>query len=74
MTAEALRFFDKRWSITAAAAAGLPVPRTWIVSDDIDEFPVFYKPAEEGTGVRGVAHCHEEIPASGEETLIFQEL
>ncbi len=72
MRREALRFYDKRWSIEAAAAAGVPVPKTWFKSDEISVFPVFFKSKEEGGGTRGIANRREEFPRFSDD-LIFQE-
>jgi len=73
MSREALRFYDKSWSIETAARAGLPVPRTWLDPREIPAFPVFFKPGKEGGGTRGIAHHEDDLPSTSEE-LIFQEL
>lgn len=74
LTKTALRVFDKPWIIAHAAAIGIPVPATWRRLEDVKEFPLFYKQRiEQGGGVRGIAQCAADIPASNREQLIFQE-
>lgn len=72
MSAEALRFYDKPWSLEAASAAGIPVPLTWGDAKDVDDFPVFFKSRAEGDGCRGLARSAAELP-SATKGLIFQE-
>ncbi len=74
MNQDALRFYDKVWSLELADDAGVPTPRTWTRAEDIKRYPVFYKPDREGGGeTRGVAHGPQDLPPD-EEALIFQEL
>lgn len=72
MSREALRFYDKHWSIDAASQAGIPVPHTWYNPTDITAFPVFFKSSTEGGGQRGIAHEPKELPSDAN-GLIFQE-
>jgi len=72
MSREALRFYDKPWSIDAALVAGVPVPETWYSADAIESFPVFFKSATEGGGRRGLARQRGDLPDDLGD-LIFQE-
>lgn len=72
MPPAALRFYDKVWSLEAAAAAGLPVPRTWTEPGDIAAFPAFFKSRAEGGGRRGIAHNRSDLPEDTRD-MIFQE-
>lgn len=74
LTQSSLKFFDKAWSFDIAREAGVPVPKTWLNPEEITEFPVFYKPAREGHGTRGVATSRDKLPAVGSEELVYQEL
>lgn len=71
LTRAALRFFDKPWSLALAAEAGVPVPTTWQDAPHKREFPIFYKSATEGGGIRGLARTFDELPDI--DGLIYQE-
>lgn len=73
MSPDALRFYDKPWSINAAVGAGVPSPQTWINRAGITGFPVFYKSRAEGGGARGIAINAGELPLTDED-LIYQEI
>lgn len=71
----ALKVFDKIWSIRKAFSLNIPAPETWNNYKEIQpvEFPIFYKQKfERGTGDRGVAKKPDEIPEEVSD-LIFQE-
>ncbi len=72
MTPDVLRFYDKVWSLGVAEQAGVPSPKTWVHSHDIESFPVFYKSGREGGGDRGIAYRSEDLPRLSD-GLIFQE-
>ncbi len=72
MMPEALRFYDKAWSLDVASQAGVPIPQTWFDPEEVPDFPVFYKSTEEGGGRRGLTRSADEIPGNPAE-LIFQE-
>ena len=72
MSRDALRFYDKQWSIDAALAAGVQVPKTWYSVDAIGAFPIFFKSATEGGGRRGIARQPADLPTHTDD-LIFQE-
>lgn len=71
MTASALRFYDKPWSLALATRAGAPVPATWKSEAEDLRFPVFYKSKAEGGGARGLARVGAELPQNPD--LIYQE-
>lgn len=76
MTRDALRVYDKMWAIERAASIGLPVPTTWRLVTEIQQYPVFYKTAcEEGGGRRGIAWNRADLVAiEQEDKHIYQEL
>jgi hypothetical protein len=75
MSAASLRFFDKVWSLERAAAAGIPVPKTGRVPEDVGRYPVFFKGAvEDGAAARGVASHPEDFPDLAPGQFLFQEV
>ena len=74
LSREALRVFDKPWMLAQATACQVPVPVTWLQSGEIVDYPVFFKEKyEQGGGRRGIARQPTELPASGQDGLIYQE-
>lgn len=74
LTREALRVFDKPWMLAQATACQVPVPVTWLKAGEIQHYPTFFKEQRErGGGRRGIARQPTELPASGQDELIYQE-
>jgi hypothetical protein len=75
LTQDALRVYDKAWIIAMASDVGIPTPITWQSLTDVTSYPLFYKQNQEwGGGARGIAKNEREVPFTGRDTLIFQEL
>ncbi len=75
LTQRALKVFNKIFLLSNAKKAGIPIPKTWVDINDIEDYPVFYKQHhEKGGGTRGIAHSKGDIPKKFKDELIFQEL
>ena len=74
LSQDALRVFEKEWSISKAKMVNVPVPATWYSVSEIDCYPIFFKKKKEhGGGDRGVATVEKDIPNEYISDLIFQE-
>jgi len=75
LTQNALRVYDKIWTLAIASDIGIPIPVTWQNLANVTSYPLFYKQSQEwGGGARGIAKHEGDIPLTVRDTLIFQEL
>jgi len=68
-------FFDKIESLKRVSDTGIPVPKTALSIEDINDYPVFFKQDfERGSGARGILFEREDFyRITDERGLIFQE-
>lgn len=76
LTKEALRVFDKVWTLNLAKELGIPIPITWVDIEEVEKYPIFCKKrVEQGAGFRGVLVSPEDAKrkCKAKNEYIYQE-
>lgn len=76
LTKKSLDVMDKHSFLQKASDVGVPIPKTYKISSEIENFPVFYKDDREATDsqkIKGIANSKAELPEN-ENGVLFQNL
>jgi hypothetical protein len=67
-----LQVFDKIPFLAMVEKLGVPIPETYLKTDEIKEFPVFFKQRfEKGVNLRGILYTRAELEELSQEVPIF---
>lgn len=75
MSKAALQVYDKITFLQVCEEVKIPIPETWMKFEEVEQYPVYYKPKyEKGGGSRGIAFSPEDVPEDERKLLIYQEI